>query len=558
MHIPREALDDEIGPGDEMDYSCVVQTRDIKDPIHGNIKVYPALARFIDTCEFQRLRNIKQLGTTSFVWPAASHTRFEHSLGVACLARKIATHLRTSQPTLGITDRDIACVEIAGLCHDLGHGPWSHVWDNLFIPAVLKLETPWTHEVGSEMMLEYLLKENKIPMPVEDQEFVKALIAGDHSRVPHEKVYLFDIVANKRNGLDVDKLDYLCRDAHMCSYAINLDTARLIESARVLDDQICYNVKDVNLVYGFFHTRFSMHNTVYNHKTTKSIEYMVIDALSAANEYLGIAKRIFKPEEYVHLSDHILTEIESSKVPELAESRAIIKAMRRRQLYKFVEFKSIEWPFRDVFRKNITPARIMEAVKKILDKRPMGGDVYLDDRTLVSLEESDIIVNFSTRSFGMKEKNPVDFVRFYSKRNPNISSKADRGVITSVIPEYFAEDVLNIFTKKSECVSLVQAGYRELLATLEKQNQQNNMDTESTSGDTVSEIITPPDTDISYPSTPKTGLSRQSSLTPPQQQEGRSTPFSNNALMTLAPPFSAENPPQSPSDTRVTKRRRAE
>ena len=57
--------------------------------------------------------------------------------GVAYLARKMASHLRTTQRKLDITDRDIACVEIAGLCHDLGHGPWSHVWDNLFIPAVL-------------------------------------------------------------------------------------------------------------------------------------------------------------------------------------------------------------------------------------------------------------------------------------------------------------------------------------------------------------------------------------------------------------------------------------
>lgn len=66
-----------------------------------------------------------------------SSTPLTASIGVAFLARLMATHLQKNQPELGITDRDVECVEIAGLCHDLGHGPWSHVWDGLFIPQAL-------------------------------------------------------------------------------------------------------------------------------------------------------------------------------------------------------------------------------------------------------------------------------------------------------------------------------------------------------------------------------------------------------------------------------------
>ncbi|KAF8189702.1 hypothetical protein BJ912DRAFT_925872 [Pholiota molesta] len=559
MLLPRQALDDEIEVADSMDYSCVVQTRDIKDSIHGNIKIYPALARFIDTDQFQRLRNIKQLGATSYVWPAASHSRFEHSLARAWAdpawlvpftrrrlpSEKDGDTSAGTQRELGITDRDIACVEIAGLCHDLGHGPWSHVWDNQLYPPSL----------GSEMMFNYLVEDNKIPMSTEDQDFVKALIAGEYSRVSHEKEYLFDIIANKRNGLDVDKFDYLCRDGHMTNNAVSFDIHRLLESARVLDNQICYNMKDINLVYNFFNTRFTMHSAVYNHKTTKAIEYMIVDALSAADEYLGITKRMFSPEEYVHLTDHIMTEIEASKVPELARSRAVLKSMHRRKLYRHVEFKSIEWPMRDLFRQNITPARILAAVKDLLADRE--DKVPMDPTNSVSLEESDIIVDFSTRSYGMKEKNPVDFVRFYSKRNPNKSLNADRGVITSVLPEYFAEDVLNIYTKKRECLSLVQAGYRALLASLDQESDLHG--DETTSRDT-SAAPTPPNIDMGSPSTPKT-LSRKTSLTNPQQLEsktGRSlgtTPFANNALMTLELPTMLFAP-SSPSSGKGVKRRR--
>lgn len=107
---------------------------------------------------FQRLRYIKQLGLSYYVFPGASHNRFEHCLGgfpdlfherdkkrimtcalpgVGYLARLMATHLRDMDHSLGITDQHIECVELAGLCHDLGHGPWSHVWDGIFIPAAL-------------------------------------------------------------------------------------------------------------------------------------------------------------------------------------------------------------------------------------------------------------------------------------------------------------------------------------------------------------------------------------------------------------------------------------
>ncbi|XP_028427157.1 deoxynucleoside triphosphate triphosphohydrolase SAMHD1-like [Perca flavescens] len=90
------------------------------DPIHGTVELHPLLIKIIDTPQFQRLRNIKQLGGVYFVYPGASHNRFEHSIGVAHLAGQLVEALRTRQPELDIDDRDVLCVKIAGLCHDLG------------------------------------------------------------------------------------------------------------------------------------------------------------------------------------------------------------------------------------------------------------------------------------------------------------------------------------------------------------------------------------------------------------------------------------------------------
>lgn len=94
-----------------------------------------------------------------------------------------------------------------------------------------------------------------------------APVADVPSSLPDEKMFLFEIVANKRNGIDVDKLDYIARDSWAVDDQPNTSALRLIDSARVLGGHICYHIKDANSVYYLFHTRFSLHKRIYNHKT---------------------------------------------------------------------------------------------------------------------------------------------------------------------------------------------------------------------------------------------------------------------------------------------------
>ena len=92
------------------------------DPIHGHIELSYLATRVMDTPQFQRLRDISQLGGVYFVFPGAASKRFEHSIGVAHLAKSFVQQLRKIQPELQITDQDVQCIELAGLCHDIGHG----------------------------------------------------------------------------------------------------------------------------------------------------------------------------------------------------------------------------------------------------------------------------------------------------------------------------------------------------------------------------------------------------------------------------------------------------
>lgn len=149
--------------GDASAARPVASGRTIHDRIHGHIDFEGLLIAVIDTPQFQRLRGLKQLGGSVYVYPGASHTRFEHSLGVAHLAHRMVRHIMAAQPELGVTRRDEMCVKLAGLCHDLGHGPFSHMFET-FVNRVRQREgkPKWEHEQASIALVDHLIEANQI------------------------------------------------------------------------------------------------------------------------------------------------------------------------------------------------------------------------------------------------------------------------------------------------------------------------------------------------------------------------------------------------------------
>lgn len=127
--------------------------------------------------------------------------------------------------------------------------------------------------------------------------------------------FLFDIVSNKRNSLDVDKYDYLQRDCYNVGIKSSIDCSRLMKMSRVIDDQICWHHKEVYNLYELYHTRFSLFKRVYTHRVGKAIEYMLTDALLAADSVMGISQAIFHGDQYLHLTDDIIRQIERSREP---------------------------------------------------------------------------------------------------------------------------------------------------------------------------------------------------------------------------------------------------
>ncbi|KAK4598103.1 hypothetical protein RGQ29_015555 [Quercus rubra] len=393
--------------------------KQVHDNVHGNIYLEPISLKFIDTEEFQRLRELKQLGLSNMVYPGAVHSRFEHSLGVYWLAGKAVDTIKTCQGLeLGIERSDIKLVKLAGLLHDVGHGPFSHMFEKEFLPRVFNGFT-WSHEDMSVKMVDHIVDEHNIDIDSDSLTKVKQMIiaSSEHGSTENmkEKKFLYDIVANGRNGIDVDKFDYIVRDSRACGLGCNFHFERLMESMQVMGDEICYRAKDYLTIHKLFATRADLHRTVYTHAKVKAIELMVIDALLKANDSLDIASSIHQPAEFWKLDDTILKIIEISNTQELKEARDIIQRIRRRELYQ-----------------------------------KMGG---------VTLEEEDIVVSNVKIDLTRGRNNPLQSIKFFKDYESDevFSIQDDR--ISHLLPAFYQDMIVRVYSKKPELVEAVSEAF---------------------------------------------------------------------------------------------------
>ncbi|XP_065828107.1 deoxynucleoside triphosphate triphosphohydrolase SAMHD1-like [Oscarella lobularis] len=431
------------------------------DPIHGHIEIDPLCIRIIDTPQFQRLRSLKQLGGCYFVFPGASHNRFEHSIGVCHLAGQLVHALQKRQPELGITPQDILCVQIAGLCHDLGHGPFSHLFDGRFIPLARPGYT-WKHETASILMFEYMIEDNDLmrefnsrKLGDEDVTFIKEQIEGPLEKStenawPYKgrdksKGFLYEIVANKRNGIDVDKWDYFARDCHCLGIPNNFDHRRFLKFARVLacDDelQICNRDKEVGNLYDMFHTRNALHRRAYQHKTANVIEIMITEAFVKADKHLEfegtdgklycLSEAIDDMKAYSKLTDYIYDLILRSHSKELKEARQILERIERRDLYRCVAQSQPQ------DRSPFTPEEIKKAPEEIASTANPAV-----------LTAADLVLDCVKFDYGMGKLNPIDSFRFYVKSNPDQALQLRKEQVSQLLPEKFAEQHLRLYCRK--------------------------------------------------------------------------------------------------------------
>lgn len=274
----------------------------IKCPLYGIIYITKRMNTIINTPEFKRLHNLRQLGITYLEFPSANHTRYEHSIGVSHLTQLLMTSLKKHHLELNITENMIELTQIAGLIHDIGHGPFSHLYDDHFSKGIF-------HEERGIILFKNMVSKYNLNFNSDEIEYIINCINPVDSNIYD---YKFQIVANKMSAIDVDKIDYIQRDSYHLGFGINEKYQELLDSCRVVN----YNN---NLVLGWsndiedkilslFITRYRLHKNIYCHRNVKSYEIYLKQIL----------KKIFEIDiPWINLTDNIITQSWNNEIIEL-------------------------------------------------------------------------------------------------------------------------------------------------------------------------------------------------------------------------------------------------
>lgn len=254
---------------------------------------------------FQRLSKLRQLAAIKYLenfkqvpGNKANHSRFDHSIGVAYLAYKVALYLQSLYPN-EITLRHVICVTLAGLCHDLGHGPYSHTYDVL-IKQMGYTHPGIKHEYRSmrlfEIMMKDLIKTGAETCNLSDKEirFVQYLIDPDLykkyidnnlSQLPQHKAGLEQIVNNYNHKVDVDKMDYLLRDPyHLHMEVMDKESIlSLLSRSAIINDKWLFDIADRRTTERLLHHRYNLYASCYQSDESIAINCMLIDALKLYN-----------------------------------------------------------------------------------------------------------------------------------------------------------------------------------------------------------------------------------------------------------------------------------
>jgi uncharacterized protein len=405
----------------------------IRDPLWNNIAVDPLAMRLVDTPAFQRLRYVRQLGLAFLVYPGATHSRFEHALGTYHLARR-ALALLEERGVLAIISRE-ACstIRVAALLHDIGHYPFSHALEEIGALHHEEVARPLVTEGAVAGALRSAMGED---MPNE----IMALIRGE-SRSPLQRLI--------SGSLDLDKLDYLRRDAFMCGVPYGeIDVDRLLNSLTLVHVDGALEIgiveKGLSALESLLFARYQMYRNVYWHHAVRSATAMykrlVADAVNAGS---------LDAQTLAAFTDEGLLHDLARRAPS-----PLLAALRERRLFK----RAFQCPAGDL---------AAEAAEWIADDPPLTRRVEDALARELGLNPGELLLDYPTKTQMLALDLPVQ------RRNGEVFRLTGAAVSAINLPKlaeefYRSARWLRVFTcrpvrlERDRVVALVSRNQREV------------------------------------------------------------------------------------------------
>ena len=398
-----------------MELKRLDETKVLKDPVHSYIHIhYEVIWNCLDSKEFQRLRRIRQLGGDFQVYPTAEHSRFSHSLGVYEIVRRMVTEVKTLCAEL--TEYEKVCVMLAGLLHDVGHGPFSHAFEHV---------TNHSHEeytakiILGDTELNSILRAVSKKMP----EDIVSII--QHT---HENDILNQIVSGQ---LDADRMDYLLRDSYFTATSYGqFDLERILRTMRVRKTSeggkvIVVKHTGIHSVEDYIMARYQMYWQVYYHPVARSYEAVFIQLFNRLKDIFKDNKDYFEDmkvlipflekaevseEEYFRLDENSLLyccALIQDKDDIIAADLA--KRLQNRKLFEYVDYNEENLAqIQNMLRENGYDEQYylrIENIEASVYSPYKGRKILIEklDGQIVALEKASTIVESITKGQTKKE-----------------------------------------------------------------------------------------------------------------------------------------------------------
>jgi HD superfamily phosphohydrolase len=404
----------------------------IRDPLWNNIRVDPTAERLLDTGVVQRLRYVRQLGLAHLVYPGATHSRFEHALGAYHLARRTLSRLQESQALSGVAADEPAIIAAAALLHDVGHYPFSHAVEEIGVPHHEEISRPLVTTADVAAIL-------RAEIAPDAPERIYALICGE-SKSPLQGLI--------SGSLDLDKMDYLKRDALMCGVPYGeIDEDRLMHALVVLDDPttgrrgIGVLTKGLSALKSLLFAKYQMYRNVYWHHAVRSAtamyKRMIESALASGTLQVATLGRF--------TDEGLVFTLEASAE---GETRALLHDLLARRLFK----RAFETP---------AAALPMESLEWIAEDRERARGAEAEIARKLGVAAEDVLLDFPAKTQMLGLDLPV------LSRDGSVHRLTQEGIPGAIDLPVLAEQLyrsaryLRVFTRGRTAIS-----WRELEAIL--------------------------------------------------------------------------------------------
>ena len=409
----------------------------VRDPVYSEVFLSPLEIIISDTPNMQRLRYLSQLVGAEYVYPSATHTRFGHSVGVMHLSGLYAQHLYPYDYS------KFRVLRLAGLMHDIGHGPYSHQFDDTVYKTMGYKDG---HDEFRTRIIRGKLLEDTLSVyknssdPRIKNDFIHDIeltlgiqTSEENIRANLQEIFekIIEVYEGENTGsvdfnivqgpLGADRLDFVLRDSYFAGtrHFGSGATDRLIRGSSIASDKICYSIKVIDDVYTSLFARFMMYKNVYFHKTSRAADQMIQEVLRASYEVLNLKQRVEDPQQFVELTDaRIMDEIEIlyqmlfekknygmlmdpeliRHAEKLSYAHSVIQRLKKRDLWKVI----MEIPFSTTgvdpsLINNSVGQNMLDAMKQKL-KELLVQDIPVQDKTEITqiLEEFETLFKIDT------------------------------------------------------------------------------------------------------------------------------------------------------------------